>query len=580
MPRFKKKSEHLPNTRFTLLQVFFFVLMLVLIGRLFYVQIIRHTHYQTLAQVHQQSLEELIPKRGAIYTIDYNSNNQENTTLAESQESYLLYAIPAKLQNASSTISTLDDYLEFKQEEIPEIVKRLQNRKDPYEPIKSNLTKEQKQIILELDIKGLGFEPQRQRVYPQKNSASHLTGFLGFRGNQRLGQYGLEEYYQDLLAGHGGLLKTERDPRGRLIGFEGDGQQPLVDGQDLYLNIDSIVQFKTCEILNKWKEKMAAEGANLVILNPKNGQVLSLCNLPSFDANNYSQVEDIDIYLNKAISQSYEPGSVFKVFTMAAALDLGLVNPNTEYLDQGFVKIGEHTIYNANKEKYGQVNMTQVLENSINTGTIFVANKIGYENFKKYVKNFGFGSLTNIDLPAEHAGDISSLSNRGEIYLATGSYGQGISVTPIQLASAFAAIANGGILWQPQVLNYSLSTNGEKNTHTAQKVRRVISSKTSNILKAMMVSVVKNGHGNKATVDGYYVAGKTGTANISKSSGGYSNQTNHTFAGFAPADNPRFVAVVKFNKPKNVSFSSDSAAPAFAEIAQFLLNYYQVPPDY
>jgi cell division protein FtsI/penicillin-binding protein 2 len=326
---------------------------------------------------------------------------------------------------------------------------------------------------------------------------------------------------------------------------------------------------------------MLAGDGSVIVMEPQTGKILALCNVPNFDLNNYSQVESSDIYTNKIVSEAYEPGSVFKPFTMATAIELGKVTPETKFNDEGFLKFGPDTIRNAASKKYGEITMIQALENSVNTALANVGLKVGRKNLKDYAEKFGFGKKTGITLPAESSGNINALNFKGEVYTATASYGQGVMTTLLQLASAYSVIANDGILMQPQIVSEIIDSKGNIKKLEPQKVRRAITSKTANIIKAMLVSVVKNGQAKKAGVDGYYVAGKTGTANIANPKGGYlENVVNHTFAGFAPVNNPKFVIIIKLSKPKNVKFSSDSATPAFGELAEYLLKYYQVPPDF
>jgi len=572
--------------------VLFLILTGLVIGKLFYLQVLKHDFYLSRAESRHVQLKELTPERGGIYTLAYDKDSQKEKLypLAINQQLYLLYGVPAEIKDATATIELIERVLPMTDEKRWQIFLRL-NKKDPYEPIHHYVTQEQKEKIEKLfaqnksasggSIKEIGFKPETKRVYPQNNLFSHVLGFLGYEGDKRVGQYGIEEYFENDLAGREGKLKIEKDLRGRLISFGQTEVIPVQNGADLILTLDPAVQFKACSVLSEWIEKTAAEDGTAIVLDPGSGQILAMCNKPDFDLNNYSHVEDINIYSNKAISQAYEPGSIFKAITMAAAIDLERVEPNTTFEDKGFVQFGSDIIRNANNKVYGQVSMVKVLEDSINTGAVFAALKCGKKNFKKYVEKFGFGKKTGISLPAESPGDISSLNYKSDIYTATASYGQGIMTTPLQMIMAYGAIANGGILMKPQIVLEKRYPNGKVEKFEPKQVRRVISSKTANVLKAMLVSVVKNGHGSRAGVKGYYVAGKTGTANIARRGGkGYTQETNHTFIGFAPVDNPKFVTLVKLSKPKNVRFSSDSAAPAFAEIAEFLLHYYQVPPDF
>ncbi|MDD5291368.1 MAG: penicillin-binding protein 2, partial [Patescibacteria group bacterium] len=329
-----------------------------------------------------------------------------------------------------------------------------------------------------------------------------------------------------------------------------------------------------------------ADGGSIIVMDPKTGAVIAMCSYPDFDPNNYDQVKDINIFNNPAIFAQYEPGSVFKPITMAAALDQGKVTPETTYKDEGQVMITgwPKPIKNSDFDSFGghgEVNMTSVLENSLNTGAIFAMQQTGADVFANYVKNFGFGENTGIELSGEASGDIRNLTvaKIKPIDAAVASFGQGISVTPIQLVGAYAAIANGGILMKPYIVKEIDHPDGTKDITEPKEIRRVISEKAATLLGGMLVNVVEEGHGKKAGVKGYYVAGKTGTAQVPKKDGlGYQSGVNiGSFAGFAPADDPQFAMLVRIDHPRDVSWAESSAAPLFGEIAEFLLQYYQVP---
>lgn len=318
----------------------------------------------------------------------------------------------------------------------------------------------------------------------------------------------------------------------------------------------------------------------MVIIDPKTGQILAMADYPDFDSNLFNKVENPSVYRNHAVSEAYEPGSVFKPVTMAAGLDAEVITPNETYEDTGSVVYDEFVIKNALDRTFGIQTMTQVLEQSINTGAIYVVNKTGAEKFLDIVQKFGFGAPTGTTLPAESAGNIKNLKGGGEVHYATASFGQGITVTTLQLAQAFAAIANQGKLMKPQIVESISRPDGTIQKFEPQMLRQVISPKAANTLAAMLVSVVEVGHGKRAGVPGYFIGGKTGTAQVAKADGpGYDpDKTVGTFAGFGPVDDPAFAMVVKIVNPRAVRFAESSAAPAFGEMAQYLLNYFQIPP--
>jgi cell division protein FtsI/penicillin-binding protein 2 len=310
-----------------------------------------------------------------------------------------------------------------------------------------------------------------------------------------------------------------------------------------------------------------------------------MCSYPDFDPNNYNEVADINIFNNPNIFGGYEPGSIFKAFTLAAGLDQEKITPKSTYNDKGFVMIQgwNKPIKNSDfltKGGHGVVDMDTVLEKSLNTGTIYVMNKIGPEVFIDYVKKFGFGEKSGIELETESVTNIVNLNRKTlrPIEVATATFGQGITATPLQLVTAYAAIANGGILMKPYLVQEIRTSTGQSNITQPTEVRRVISERSALLLSGMLVNVIDKGHAKLAAVPGYYIAGKTGTAQVA-GKGGYTNRTMHSFAGFAPVEDPKFVALVEFDNPVNSPWADSSAAPVFQQIASFILDYYQIPKE-
>jgi cell division protein FtsI/penicillin-binding protein 2 len=571
------------DRRINLLFFLIFILSFLIIFRLFNLQVLERKFYSGLASGQHEIYEQLFAKRGEIFMKDSRFKKEDYRSLelyplATNKEFTLVYAVPKEIEDPKKAARYLSKILGIPEEEL---LAKLSKKDDPYEPLKHKISDEEFVAIKNLDLKGIEFSKEIFRYYPEKNIGSHLAGFVGYNDKgEQVGQYGLEGYFNSDLAGEQGYLKSEKDLTGRLIGFAERDLKKARNGSDLILTIDRMVETVACDKIKEAVERYGAEAGSVIIMDPKTGAIIAMCSFPDFNPNEYSKVENINVFNNPVVFTAYEPGSVFKPITMAAALEEELVNPETTYIDQGSVQIGSYTIKNSDGKAYGLRTMTQVLEQSLNTGAIFVVNKLGNDLFRKYVEKFGFGSLTGIELDTEVAGNISSLKKRGEIYSATGSFGQGITATPLQLVTAFATIANGGNLVRPYIIDEIVKGDGTRIKTEPQIIRRVISERISTLLSAMLVSVIDNGHGKRAAVPGFYVAGKTGTAQISKKDGlGYeSNATIGSFIGFAPVEDPRFVMIVKIDRPKDVIWAESSAAPVFGEIAKFLLNYYQIPP--
>jgi cell division protein FtsI/penicillin-binding protein 2 len=550
-----------------------FIFGFLIIARLFDLQVIHSDFYFQKAIASRKILENLPAKRGEI-------KDKNGFPLATNINSALLYAIPAHIKEPKETALVLSRFLKInpKSKEFDELVKKLSKKNDFYEILKKDISEEEAKEITELNLVGIKIKSYLKRFYPEKEIFSHVLGFVGFDNDKEIGRYGIEEYLEKDLAGEDGLIVGEKSSSGVLIlGSEKIIKKPI-DGKEVFLTIDRFIQYFTCQALEEGVKKVEGESGTAIFMEPQTGKIISLCNWPNFDPNNYQKIKDYKVFLNSAVSEAYEPGSIFKVITMAIGLETGKISPQTTYEDKGEVKIGGYTIKNSDLKAHGIKTMTNVLEKSINTGAVFVARKVGLKIFRNFVKNFGFGSLTNIEQPAEALGDISNLEKNNEIYLATASFGQGISVTPIQILTAIAAIANQGKLMKPYLIEKIVTPDGKVFQNSPKFIRQVISPATAITLSSMMVSVLENGYGKLARVKGYWIAGKTGTAQVPSKTGGYSEKTIHSFVGFGPVENPSFVGLVKINNPKKGRFAESTAAPIFGKIAEFILKYYNIAP--
>ncbi len=545
--------------------------------RLFILQVVQHGVFMAKAKTQRSSIAQIIPTRGTIYVTDRGSA-ESRYAVGTNRDAQLLYVVPKEIDNPKRVARAFAPILERSEFDL---LKKIDKLNDPYEVLQHDVAEAQKERIEKYAFKGVHFVQEPMRSYPEKNIMSHVLGFYGYVGDVRKGVYGIEGYFDALLSGRGGRKEVEYDVAGRPIVFVNEKEEAVVNGSDIVLTIDRSVERVVCEKVKAAVERHQAERGSALVLNPKTGAVLAMCSVPDFDPNTYNKVEDAGVYPNLAIFSPYEPGSIFKPMTMAAGIDLGLVKPEDTYTDEGFVRIGKFTIRNSDGKRHGVQTMIQVLDESLNTGAMYVAEKVGKELFKKYVLDFGFGKVRGIELKTEVAGDMSIVSKRGDIYLATASYGQGITTTLLQLASAYGVIANGGVLMQPYIVDRTIGPDGTEKVTRPRAERAVLQPATATLLSGMLVSVVENGHGKRAKVPGYYVAGKTGTAQIPKKDGpGYEEgATIGSFAGFLPVTDPQFVIVVRIDRPKDVQWAESSAAPLFGEIAQFLVQYYSVQPD-
>ncbi len=440
--------------------------------------------------------------------------------------------------------------------------------------------KETGQIV---NIPGLAFHINRYRFYPESNLTAHLLGFVGMDEHDFVGRYGLEEFFETELAGTAGYIQTERGSGQTIIVNNREYVKPE-PGSDLVLTVNRSIQHFVCEKLKASVDYYQAENGTVIIVEPKTGAIIAMCSIPSFDPNNYRQVRDISIFNNPATAHQFEPGSTFKTITMAMAIDQEKISPDTTYYDEGQIMISGWPRPLSNSDfstrgGHGLVDMKTVLEQSLNTGAIFAMRQVGVTTFANYLQKFGFGERSGIEFRTESAGNIDNLlGNRiREIDAATASFGHGIAVTPLQMIMSYQALANNGKLMKPYIVSEIIQADGSAQTIQPQMVSQVVSSRAANTTLAMLVNVVEKGHAGRAKMDGYYIGGKTGTAQIPVA-GGYSpDEFIHVFTGVAPINDPRFVMLVKLDKPKGVRFAEASVVPLWREIAEFLFKYYQIP---
>ncbi len=549
---------------------------LLIIARLFTLQVVDHPFYAALASDQHEIQAILQAKRGDILMRDAQSD--QLIPVATDKAYVQLYSVPKQITDPEKTAEQLAPYVKLTKERMIELFSK---KDDPYEPIEKKVSKERFEKIKELNLAGIHAVEEMHRYYVDDNISSHVIGFLGMKDEEPTGFYGIEGYFNNILSGIPGFFSSEKDVAGRWIVLSNKDVIQAQDGANIVLTMDHTAQYVVCQKLNEAVERHGAAGGAAIVLEPETGKILSMCSAPDFNLNYYYDVESAAVYNNKAIFEAYEPGSVFKPIVMAAAVDLEYVTPDTTYVDPGAVEIDDFTIRNADDKVYGEQTMVGVLENSINTGMIHVARLIGQERFRGYLERFGFGEPTGIELQTEVAGNIKPIYSRAEIYQATASFGQGITVTPLQMAAAYGAIANGGKLMKPYIVEEIRHADGKVEKRSPQQVRQVLSTRASVLMTGMLTSVVTNGHAGLADVDGYYVAGKTGTAQIAGPGGKYlEDATNHSFVGFAPADDPKFVIFIRLEKPTSAPYSASTAAPLFSDIAEFLLNYYAITPDY
>ena len=563
-------------SRVRLIRLGFFAFGLLILGQLFRIQVLGHDFYAALAEGQHDLFRHLFPQRGKIYARDEASGDREYL-LATNRSLHILFAEPFRLKDPLAAAKAVAPLIGM---EPSDLAAKISDKDERYRVLARKLDDETRDKVEALAIEGIGFSEEDYRFYPEGSVGAQLLGFVGESERGRSGRYGIEGWFDKELSGAQGYLESEKDPGGRAIAVGNRTVKPAKDGDDLVLTIDRTVQYVACRKLDEWVARHGAEKGSVVIMEPSTGAVIALCNAPTFDPNEYGKVEDVGVYNNVAAFEPYEPGSIFKTITMAAGVDTEKISPTTPFDDPGEVKIGPYTIRNSDLKAHGRVTMTEVLTESLNTGLVEVVHRLGPPTFLKYVRDFGFGQKPGLELQSESAGNIEPLERKGDIWSATGSYGQGITVTVLQMAAAYAALANDGMMMKPYIVSEIRRADGTVETRTPKAVRRVVSERAARLVGGMLTAVIERGHGTRAGVPGYWIGGKTGTAQIARKDGpGYEvGATIGSFAGYGPIDDPKFAMVVRIDRPKDVQFAESSAAPLFGDIAKFLLDYYHIPP--
>lgn len=549
-------------SKIRLLFYFFLIGFSCIIVKLFYIQVLAASEYSA----DYISTFTISPERGKI--LDRNGD-----PLAVNQTKYLLFAEPQNLDKKDTVIQQIDSVIQLGEATIASRI----DPKKRWVAIKDNLSEEAKLSLEKMKIKGLGFQPENKRYYPEASLAAHLIGFLGKNDKgENVGYSGVEGYYNKDLAGLPGVLKSERDLFGKAIFVGTQDRVDAENGRDFTLTIDKTVQHLIKDKLKKGVERYKAKSGCVIAADPMTMEIIGLACLPDFDPEHYYDFESKD-FSNWAISSVYEPGSTWKPTMVAAALEEKVYKPLDTFEEACQKEVGGYTIKNWDNKCEGRISINRILEKSSNIGMVYTGEKLGNDRVYSYLKKYGIGEYTDIDLEGEVPGILRPQNQFYPIDYATATFGQGMAVTPIQLVRSFAALINGGKLMRPYVVK-EVTEDGYKRSREPKVVRRVISEHTSAIMRKMLVSVVDHAEVKWNKPDGYTFGGKTGTAQIALQGAYDSSKTIASFIGFAPADQPKFVMLVVLKEPGVSSWGSETAAPIFFDIAKDLLVYYNIPP--
>ena len=561
------EREKWARVRIVIIGTFFGLLFLSVTGRAFYLQILKHEELVKKAEKQHQRIVPLTPARGDI--MDCNG-----TPLAVSVDMNSCYAEPRHIQDIVGTTAVLAPLLGSAKQELH---KKLASGKS-FVWLARHLTPEQSSRIKNLKLPGIGFSPESKRYYPNSEVAAHVIGFTGMDPN---GLEGIELQYDSVILGNTGYLVTERDALGRDIATKDALVKKSEPGKTIILTLDKNIQYIAERELAKAVTESRAKAGMALVMESNSGRILGMANFPTFNPNAYSRYSQDDLR-NRIVADSFEPGSTFKVFLIAAALEEKIVKPTDLFnCENGSYTIANHTIHDTHS--YERLSVADILKYSSNIGAAKIGFKLGNDQLFRYLRGFGFGDRTGIDLPGESPGNLRDKHRWYGIDLANISFGQGVSASALQLAAAFSAVANGGTLMQPYIVERIMDEKGQAvQKFEPRAVRRVISEKTARKMTTMMERVTTNGGtGLNAAVDGFRIAGKTGTAQkVNPVTHSYSaTKRTASFIGFIPADKPRLTILVVIDEPKTSPYGGVVAAPAFRGIALNSMCYLKILPQ-
>jgi cell division protein FtsI/penicillin-binding protein 2 len=561
--------------RIRIISILIFIFAGILISKLFLVQVVNRNAYAERADKQYATPASDIFDRGSIF---FSKKDGSLVAAATISAGFKLALNTKNITDPESLYQALDPYIKMDHDTF---IVHASKVNDPYEEIETHLTKEQISEIENLKLSGVSIFKDNWRFYPGVDLAAHTLGFLAYKGDDKVGQYGLERFYE----------KTLSKPKDEIyVNFFAEvfsNIKSTVSSTEsnqgsIITTIEPITQRTLETELLATFEKWQADQAGGIIINPQTGEIYAIAGFPSFDLNNFQNVSDISVYRNPIVENVFEFGSVIKPLVMAGALDAGVLTPESTYLDQGVVTVDKKQIYNFDKKGRGLVTMQSVLSQSLNTGMVYVESKLGHDKFRSYMKAYGLGEKTGIDLPNETSGLIKNLDSPRNIEYANASFGQGIAMTPIETVRALSSLANGGNLIIPHLVKQIKYDNGLSKTLEYPMIAQgIIKKETSETITRMLVHVFEAYDGGIHKLNNYSVATKTGTAQVAKKEGGgyYDDRNMHSFFGYFPAYDPKFLVFLFLENPKGVKYASQTLIPPFINLTNFLLNYYNIPPD-
>lgn len=549
----------------------------ILLLRAAYIQLVKHTYYTSLANKQYVATTPATFDRGTIF---FSHHTGDPVPAAQLATTYRIAIDPTVLTNKEAVYEMLAMYIPIDKQLFLE---KAGKTDDPYEEIAKDIKEDVVRVLRGKNIKGLSFVKDSKRSYPQEDIGAKIIGFVGNDGTRVRGQYGIERYYDDVLS---------RDGIGHTVNFFAelftDIEKTVIsnntqDQGDVVLTIDAEAERALHSVLQDIRKQWNSDTVGGIIMDPQTGAIIAMDGLPSFDPNQFALVKDQSAFSNQLVSGVYEMGSILKPITMAAAIDSGAINEaSTTYNDTGFRDLNGFKVRNFDGKARGPgTSMQAVLDQSLNVGIVFIVEQLGAERFQDYFKKFGIGQDTGIDVPNEVSGLTRNLDSKVFVDSATTGFGQGIAITPIQTIRALAALGNGGVLVNPHVVDTIIYSNGETKKVVPDPGVQVISKDTSERISRMLVHVVDTAltRGTRK-MDHYSVAAKTGTAQIPKPGGGYyDDRYLHSFVGYFPAYDPKYIIFLFQTNPKGAEYASATLTDPFYKLVKFIISYYEVPPD-
>lgn len=564
------------KSRIRLIAILIVLFSILLFIKLYSLQIIRADDFREKADRQYQKPADNF-NRGTIF---FSQKDGTPISAASLKTGFIIAMVPKKVSDAGA-----EDVYNKLSTFIPDLDKadflaKASKLNDPYEEIRKKVDQDIGEKIAALKLPGINLYKDKWRYYPGGPLASNVLGFMGYKGDEYAGRYGLERYYEDVLS------RTQSDAYANFfVETFSNLKKTVIDGKSLEGDIVTTIEPKTQayaeEMIGKITSQYSSERTGVIIMNPQNGDIYAMALSPSFDPNNIKEVKDIALFRNDLVESVYEMGSIIKPLTMSTGVDLGLLNAQSLYNDTGSLTFDKKTISNFDKKARGTITLQCALAKSLNTGFAFIEQKVGNELFAKYFREYGLGEKTGVDLPNEASGLIENLKSPRNIEYVTASFGQGISMTPIEVVKAFSAIANGGVMVKPRIVKEINQKIGTTKKMPIDEGKRVIKEDSALEVVNMMVTntdvSLKNGLYKNPN---YSIAAKTGTAQVVRGGGGYSKDVHlHSFIGFLPAYNPEFLVFIYTINPRGVSYSSDTLAIPFLDLTKFLISYYNLPPD-